>query len=63
MLKHVEIAVEQALRQQDRAESLDRHVGEREQVVEHDAEALAEHALVVGLELNLGGGSEGPSGL
>src|SRR5262249_52236483 len=51
----VEGAVELALREQGRSEALDRHVGEREQVVEHDAVALAEDALVVGLERGLRG--------
>src|ERR1700737_2754303 len=49
----VEIFVELALRQRDRPEALDRHVGKRKQVVEHDAEALAELALVVGLQRHL----------
>ncbi len=50
VLQQREVAVERALRDEDRAEALDRHVGERIEVVEHDAVLLAEHALVVGLE-------------
>ena len=38
---------------QRRAEALDRHVGEREELVEHDAVIVAEDALVVGLERRL----------
>src|SRR5262245_1881448 len=50
-----EVVVELALGDEHRAEPLDRHVGERVQAVEHDAVALAEHALVVGLEGELVG--------
>src|SRR5712691_4541644 len=53
VLQKVEVAVELALGHEDRAEALDRHVGERVEPVEHDAVALAEHALVVGLERRL----------
>jgi two-component system LytT family response regulator len=45
---------ESALGHQRRPETLDRHVRERQQVVEADPEALAEHAPVVGLERLLG---------
>ena len=50
VLQQIEVSLEFALGDQDRAEALDRHVGEREEPVEGDAVALAEHALVVGLE-------------
>ena len=42
-----------ALGNQRAAEARDRHVGERVEPVEHDAEVLAELALVIGLELRL----------
>src|SRR6266849_1958410 len=49
----VEIAVDFPPGDQDRAKALDRHVGERVEVVERDAVAFAEHAPVVGLERGL----------
>ena len=51
--QQMQIAVELALDRQHGAEPLDRHVGEREQMVEHNAVAFAEHAPVVGLERGL----------
>jgi hypothetical protein len=47
-----------------RAEAVDRQVGEREEMVEHDAEMLAELALVIRPRaFSCGGGRKGPSGL
>src|SRR5262245_36569887 len=49
-LQQVEVAVELAVGNEDRAEALNRHVGERVESVENDAVIFAEHALVVVLE-------------
>src|SRR3954468_6653913 len=49
-LQQAEIAVELALHRQHCAETLDRHVGEREQVIENNAVSLSEHTLIVGFE-------------
>ncbi len=53
LLEQSHVRLEAALRDQHRAEALDRHVGEHEQPVEHDAEVLEQLALVVRLERDL----------
>ena len=50
LAQQAHVAVELALRDQGRAEPLDRHVGKREQAVEFDSEFAAELAPVVGFE-------------
>src|SRR5260221_12356247 len=49
-LQQVEVAIELAVGNEDRAEALNRHVGERVEPVENNAVTLAEDALVVVLE-------------
>src|ERR1700730_13337078 len=49
-LQQVEVAIELAVGNEDRAEALNRHGGERVESVENNAVTLAEHALVVVLE-------------
>src|SRR3982751_6525623 len=49
-LQEAEIAVELALDRQHGAETLDRHVGEREQTIEDNAVRLSENTLIVGFE-------------
>src|SRR5262249_56174479 len=48
--QQVEVAIELAVSNEDRAETLNRHVGERIEPVENDAVGLAEHAVIVVLE-------------
>ena len=57
------VARELPLRDERRSEALDRHVGEREQPIEHDAEMRAKLALVVGFELVLRGWQIGAQGV
>src|SRR4051794_6450917 len=49
-LQEVEIAVELALDRQHGAKTFDRHIGEREQMIEDNAVSLSEHTLIVGFE-------------
>src|SRR5262249_52913724 len=49
-LQQSEVAIELAVGNKDRAETLDRHVGERIELVENNAVALVEHAFVVVFE-------------
>src|SRR5450631_3658134 len=53
VLQKLEIAVEFALVDQHGAEALDRHIGQHEQFVEHDAVAPAQYALVIRFERGL----------
>ena len=48
--QQIDVAVKAAFGHQRRAKTLDRHVGQRKQVVEHDTEVLEQLALVVGLQ-------------
>src|SRR5713101_896138 len=58
--QQIEVALELAFRDQDRAETLDRHVGEGEKPIEDDSVALTEHVLVVGFERLLRGRQDRP---
>src|SRR5260370_38104954 len=49
-LQQVEVEIELSVGNEDCAEALNRHVGERVEPVENNAVTLAEHALVVVLE-------------
>ena len=58
--EQTEVALEAALAGEGAGEASDRHVRDREQPVELDAEALAQLAPVARLELRLGGRQRGP---
>ena len=58
-LQQVHVGLELALRDERAAEALDRHVGQHKQLVEDDAEVVAQLALVVGLKLRLLGRQHG----
>src|SRR3954447_23865141 len=49
-LQQAEIAVELALHRQHGAKTFDRHIGEREQMIEDNAVSLSENTLIVGFE-------------
>src|SRR6266478_5472581 len=53
--QQVDVTLELAFGEQEGAEALDRHVGKREETIEGDPVALAEHALVVGFQRLLRG--------
>src|SRR4051812_5516178 len=50
LAQQIDVAIELALGDKDRAEALNRHVCKRIEPVERDAVTLAEHALVIGLQ-------------
>jgi hypothetical protein len=52
-LQEIEVTIELAVGDQDRAEALDRHIGERIEPVENDPVSLTQHAPVLLLEFAL----------
>ena len=55
VLEQRQIIVERALREQHRSEALDRHIGERVEIIEDNTVLLTQHAPVIGFR-HAGGG-------
>ena len=53
LMQQVHVVVELAFGYQHRTKALDRHVGDGQQLVEHDAEMIEQFALVIGLQREL----------